>query len=84
MDGLAFEWDEKKKIINIKKHGISFEEAMTVFYDDDAIVFDDPDHSIEECRFLIIGMSGKEGIDYEKRIRYRKAESPKESLFKEA
>lgn len=62
IDGLIFEWDEKKNITNIKKHGISFQEAMTVFYDDDAIVFDDPDHSIEECRFLIIGMSGREGI----------------------
>ena len=82
IDGLIFEWDEKKNITNIKKHGISFQEAMTVFYDDDAIVFDDPDHSIEECRFLIIGMSGRD--DYEKRIRYRKVESQKESLFKEA
>ena len=44
IDGLIFEWDEKKNITNIKKHGISFQEAMTVFYDDDAIVFDDPDH----------------------------------------
>lgn len=56
---LEFEWDEKKNNINIKKHGISFEEAMIVFYDDDAIVFDDPDHSIEENRFLIIGMTNK-------------------------
>ena len=57
INGVIFEWDDSKNAINIKKHGISFEEAMTVFYDDDAIVFEDPDHSIEEKRFLIIGMS---------------------------
>ena len=62
IDGLIFEWDERKNNTNIKKHGISFEEAMTVFYDDDAIVFDDPDHSIEESRFLIIGMSYKDDL----------------------
>ena len=57
MNDLEFEWDELKNSKNIKKHGISFEEAATVFYDEDAIVFDDPDHSIEENRFLIIGVS---------------------------
>ena len=62
INGLEFEWDEKKNNINIKKHGISFEEAIMVFYDDDAIVFDDPDHSIEENRFLIIGMTDKDKI----------------------
>ena len=55
MDEIKFEWDETKNQTNIKKHGISFEEASMVFYDDNAIVFDDPDHSIEEERFLIIG-----------------------------
>ncbi len=59
---MHFTWDENKNQINQKKHGISFEIAQTVFYDDDAILFDDPDHSIEEERFLIIGVSAKEKI----------------------
>ena len=53
----SFEWDDNKNKINIEKHGISFQEAMTVFYDDNAVVFDDPDHSLEEDRFLILGIS---------------------------
>lgn len=55
METLKFEWDENKNEINKKKHGLSFEDAKEVFYDDDAILFDDPDHSIDEERFLIIG-----------------------------
>ncbi len=62
MTELAFEWDENKNKINKAKHGIAFEEAKTVFYDDDAIVFDDPDHSIEEDRFLIPGLSRRENL----------------------
>ena len=42
---LNFEWDENKNLINQKKHNISFEEARTVFYDEDALLIDDPDHS---------------------------------------
>lgn len=53
---IRFEWDEAKNEINKRKHGISFEEAREVFADDDAILFDDPDHSEGEFRFLIIGM----------------------------
>ena len=45
MNELTFEWDENKNRENIIKHGIDFEEAKTVFYDEMAIVFDDPDHS---------------------------------------
>ena len=44
MENVSFEWDDDKNQINIKKHQISFAEAMSVFYDDYAIVFDDPDH----------------------------------------
>lgn len=55
MGYINFEWDENKNDINKRKHKVSFEEAQTVFYDDHAIVFDDPDHSIGEERFLIIG-----------------------------
>ena len=54
---MRFAWDENKNEINKKKHGISFETAQEVFYDDNAILFDDPDHSIGEERFLIIGMT---------------------------
>ncbi len=57
MDSIRFEWDTNKNIINIKKHHVSFEEATGVFYDDHAILFDDPVHSMDEERFLIIGLS---------------------------
>lgn len=52
-----FEWDNNKALINEKKHGITFEEASTVFYDENAILFDDPDHSEAEERFLMLGIS---------------------------
>ena len=52
-----FDWDENKNKINLEKHGISFEEASTVFFDERAILFDDPVHSIDEDRFLLLGMS---------------------------
>ena len=57
MNELLFEWDENKNTINRKKHGISFEEARSVFYDEEALVRDDPDHSADEERFLILGFS---------------------------
>ena len=57
MDGLRFEWDENKNRINQEKHKISFEEAKTVFYDLEALVIDDPEHSKEEERFIILGLS---------------------------
>ena len=60
MNTIKFEWDENKNKNNQKKHKISFEEAKTVFYDDNAILFDDPDHSIGEERFFIIGISQTE------------------------
>ncbi|MDY6324383.1 MAG: BrnT family toxin [Catonella sp.] len=59
---LSFEWDDNKNKINIKKHGISFEEARTVFFDDYAILFDDPEHSDTEDRFLLIVMSDTANI----------------------
>ncbi|MCM1266654.1 MAG: BrnT family toxin [Bacteroidales bacterium] len=62
MGEIQFEWDENKNRINKVKHGIDFEEAKTVFYDDYAIVFDDPDHSAEEDRFLILGTSQQENL----------------------
>jgi uncharacterized DUF497 family protein len=56
---MRFEWDEKKAADNLVKHGVSFEEAATVFGDPLSDTFDDPDHSAEERRFIIIGMSVK-------------------------
>ena len=56
-DLMRFEWDPVKADLNIKKHGISFDEAKTVFYDERAVLFDDPDHSLDEERFLILGIS---------------------------
>ena len=53
------EWDENKNQINQRKHGISFEEAQAVFEDEHAILFDDPDHSESEERFLLIGLDRK-------------------------
>ena len=56
---LTFEWDENKNRLNIKKHKVSFEEAVTVFYDENAILISDPDHSEEEGRFILLGLSQK-------------------------
>lgn len=53
----VFDWDEDKNQINQKKHGIGFDEASTVFFDERAILFDDPEHSEYEERFLLLGMS---------------------------
>lgn len=59
MSELRFEWDEAKNRVNQRKHGISFEEARTVFFDENAIRFYDPDHSANEDRFLLLGLSMK-------------------------
>ena len=56
---IEFEWDRRKEVANVKKHGVSFEEARTVFYDETAIQFYDPDHSNEEDRFILLGLSLK-------------------------
>ena len=59
MKSIDFEWDRKKENANIKKHGVSFDEARTAFYDEHAIQFYDPDHSNEEDRFILLGASHK-------------------------
>lgn len=59
MDKVKFEWDETKNCSNQKKHGVSFEEAQTVFFDDRAIEFYDDEHSEWEDRFLMLGYSFK-------------------------
>jgi uncharacterized DUF497 family protein len=57
MNGLRFVWDAGKNLTNRRKHGISFEEAQTAFHDENAMVYFDPDHSEEEDRFILLGMS---------------------------
>lgn len=56
---MRFQWDQNKNLANIKKHNISFEEAKTVFFDDNARLISDPEHSISEERFIILGFSNK-------------------------
>lgn len=62
METILFEWDENKNSINKKKHSVSFEEAKTVFYDDNALMIDDPEHSEQEERFIILGTSHKANL----------------------
>jgi len=60
--GIFFDWDDAKEIANRKKHGISFEEAMTAFVDEHAQIYDDEEHSNNEERFILIGHSEKERL----------------------
>jgi uncharacterized protein len=57
MSSLRFEWDETKNAANRRKHGISFAEARTAFLDEDARLIPDPEHSDEEERFVLLGLS---------------------------
>lgn len=57
MAELRFEWDKAKDTANRRKHGVSFDEAASVFYDENALLLADPDHSEEEDRFVILGLS---------------------------
>jgi hypothetical protein len=59
MRKICFEWDRKKEAANFRNHQVSFDEARTIFYDENAIEFYDEDHSVEESRFLMIGLSSK-------------------------
>ena len=56
---MQFEWDDAKARRNLRKHGVSFDEAVTVFYDPLSVTFDDPDHSADEPRFVTIGNSAR-------------------------
>lgn len=58
MPALRFEWDNRKAAANLRKHGVSFEVARSVFFDEQARLIDDPDHSEEEDRFVLLGLSG--------------------------
>lgn len=57
MNDLRFEWDKSKATINLKKHGVSFEEAKSAFSDERAKLIADPDHSEDEDRFILLGYS---------------------------
>ena len=59
MEMIRFEWDEEKSRINRFKHGIDFAEAQTVFDDGNAVLIPDPDHSEQEERFILLGLSAK-------------------------
>jgi uncharacterized DUF497 family protein len=54
---MRFEWDRRKAIANLRKHGLTFDEATTVFGDTLSVTILDPDHSVEEDRFITIGLS---------------------------
>lgn len=54
---LRFEWDARKNASNQRKHGVSFEEARSAFSDEGALLMADPDHSSDEDRFVLLGMS---------------------------
>lgn len=57
MSELRFEWDEQKAESNKQKHGVTFKEAQTVFYDENARLIYDPEHSVEEDRYILLGVS---------------------------
>jgi uncharacterized DUF497 family protein len=57
MDSFNFEWNKNKNQSNHEKHGVSFQEAQTVFYDQNAIEYYDDNHSLEEERFIMLGIS---------------------------
>ena len=59
MSDLQFEWARDKAADNARKHGVTFEEAETVFTDEFGILLDDPDHSTDEDRFVLLGLSAR-------------------------
>jgi len=60
--GYLFEWDGKKAEINARKHGIGFDEASSVFGDPLGLLTSDPDHTLDEHRYLILGMSSAQEL----------------------
>ncbi len=89
---LNFEWHESKAAENLKKHKVSFEEGKTVFGDPHSLTINDPDHSIDERRFIDIGMSAKGRMlvvsytERDKKIRLiscRKAKKVEKELYEE-
>lgn len=59
---MHFEWDHEKAASNLRKHGVSFEEAVTLFFDPLSATFSDPDHSVDERRFVTIGYSSRQRL----------------------
>lgn len=59
MTQLEFEWNERKNRTNVRKHGVSFEEAQSAFKDENAVQYHDPDHSENEDRYILLGFSTK-------------------------
>jgi len=59
---ITFAWDENKNKKNISKHGVDFNEAKTAFYDENALIIEDPDHSEDEERFILLGFSNKANL----------------------
>ena len=57
MSDLRFEWDPRKAADNVRKHGVTFEEARSAFADERGLLLDDPEHSAEEERFILLGLS---------------------------
>ena len=93
MSEIRFSWDDRKATANLRTHGVTFEEAITVFADPNARLVFDPDHSGEEDRFVILGLSGTlrmlvvchcyRGEDMEIRlVSARKATKTEEGLYR--
>ena len=57
-----FEWDQQKARLNLRKHGVRFDEASTVFGDPLALLMPDPDHSVGEMRYILLGMSSRQRL----------------------
>jgi uncharacterized protein len=57
MSTISFDWDPTKALANLRKHKVSFEDAQSVFSDERALLIDDPDHSEDEERFILLGLS---------------------------
>jgi uncharacterized protein len=62
MSIISFDWDPKKALANLRKHKVSFEDAQSVFSDERALLIDDPDHSEDEERFVLLGLSQSLGL----------------------
>jgi uncharacterized DUF497 family protein len=94
MSDLRFTWDPRKAAANERKHGVTFDEATTMFLDDDALLMVDPDHSTDEDRFLLLGLSARlrllvvchcvrEAGEVIRLISARKADKPERSQYNE-
>ena len=90
---IQFDWDPKKSRTNLRTHGVSFEEAQSVFYDDFAVQFFDEDHSTDDDRFIMLGISNsarllvvvhcvREAGDFVRIISARKATRNEQTFYK--